>query len=122
MPYKDKQKQSDYQIRWMQARKTKWILEHGPCSCGSWDDLEVDHVDPSTKVSHRIWCWTEAKRELELSKCQVLCNACHLKKTLEQRPKAGHGTSSMYGYQGCRCDICTEAHRIAVADWRSRNG
>ena len=59
-------------------------MANGPCvKCGCWDldQLEVDHIDPNTKVSHRVWSWSKERRENELAKCQVLCRACHLTKT-----------------------------------------
>lgn len=43
--------------------------------------MEVDHIDPDSKVSHTVWSWTPKRRELELSKCQVLCRKCHRRKT-----------------------------------------
>lgn len=82
MSYKDKQLQSQYQNNWMKVRRETWIQENGPCdNCGSWENLEVDHINPSTKISHRIWSWKLEKRLLELSKCHVLCSACHLEKS-----------------------------------------
>lgn len=68
------------------ARRAEWLRVNGPCQiCRSKKDLEVDHIDPSTKVSHRIWGWRGERRNLELAKCQVLCKRCHKKKTKEQR-------------------------------------
>jgi hypothetical protein len=120
MPYKDKAKQSAYQVAWADRRRRDWLSQNGPCQCGSDDRLEVDHVDPTKKVSHRIWFWSDERRKMELEKCQVLCYDCHLEKTLEQRPKADHGGSGMYG-KGCRCVTCTEYQRVRVADWRRKN-
>jgi len=45
--------------------------------CGSWKKLELDHIDPKTKESHKIWSWSEERRNKELKKCQVLCYDCH---------------------------------------------
>lgn len=84
MPYKDRRKQLDYQNRWMQERKRKWFLEQGSCvQCGSSENLEVDHIDPTKKVTHNIWSWSDKRRQEELEKCQVLCYECHLAKTQE---------------------------------------
>lgn len=117
MPYKDKAKQSAYQVAWADRRRREWLIQNGPCQCGSNDRLEVDHVEPTKKVSHRIWFWSDERRKMELKKCQVLCYDCHLKKTLMQRPKADHGGSGMYN-KGCRCSLCTEYQRARVAEWR----
>lgn len=58
----------------------------GRCaSCGAANDLEVDHIDPATKVSHRFLTWSKDRLAEELAKCQLLCRPCHYKKTAEQR-------------------------------------
>lgn len=85
MPYKNKEEQIAYQIAWMRKRREAWLNENGPCVlCGSWIDLEVDHRDPATKVTHRVWSWAQSRREEELAKCQALCKACHEEKSAAQ--------------------------------------
>lgn len=75
----------NYQLTWMRNRREKWLQENGPCRhCGSWERLEVDHVDPSQKITNRVWSWAKEKREAELRKCQILCHACHLRKTAKE--------------------------------------
>lgn len=82
MPYSDPEKQREYQRLWMAKRRADWIAEHGPCvDCGSYEDLQVDHVDASVKVTHRVWSWSKARRGVELAKCVVRCNPCHVAKT-----------------------------------------
>jgi hypothetical protein len=86
MPYADPDKQRAYQAAWIRSRREAWLAEHGPCiDCGSWDQLEVDHLDSTTKVTHRIWSWSMARRTTELEKCVVRCTHCHGVKT------AAHG-------------------------------
>lgn len=83
----------------------------GKCAkCGSPENLELDHIDPTTKEIEvgaihsvsRVRFWAEIK------KCQLLCRSCHVKKTLAdkgQKPAKGtHGTLSSYRY--CHCDAC----------------
>lgn len=108
MGYKDKEKQREYQRRWVQKRRQDWLDENGPCvRCGSTEDLEVDHIDPDQKISHRIWSWSNSRRNEELEKCQVLCSDCHKKKTRAWHLSNGkHGTRTMYDNHGCRCDDC----------------
>lgn len=55
--------------------------------CGDTTRLEVDHIDPSTKVLNPFEVWTRKKesRDAELAKCQVLCHICHSKKTAADR-------------------------------------
>lgn len=85
MPYKDPERQLEYQRSWMARRRSDWIKAHGPCvDCGSSDNPEVDHADASTKVNHRVWSWSKARREAELAKCVVRCRACHARKTTSE--------------------------------------
>jgi hypothetical protein len=60
----------------------------GKCiSCGCKDNLEFDHIDPSTKSFNISSGYNKTKKELfeELSKCQLLCNKCHLEKTKKNK-------------------------------------
>jgi hypothetical protein len=76
----------------------------------------VDHVDPSTKVNHVIWSWSENRRLAELAKCQVLCHDCHVKKTIAQSlPQSVHGKLHMYRKHGCRCNECIKAYEVDKA-------
>jgi hypothetical protein len=104
MPYSTRQQQLAYQNEWTKRRRQEWLASNGPCPCGSSDRLEVDHKDPSLKVTHRIWTWSKARRDVELAKCQVLCHDCHWKKTkIQTFGPIQHGS----GYErNCRCRIC----------------
>ncbi len=74
-----------YQLAWMKKHRQEWFDINGPCvKCGSRKRLELDHVDPKTKESHKIWSWSEERRNKELKKCQVLCYDCHKKKTAKE--------------------------------------
>ncbi len=80
--------QRAYQNEWMQRRRRAWIAANGPCvDCGSWDQPEVDHVDPTLKVTHNVWSWSAERREIELAKCVVRCHDCHLAKSVTERAK-----------------------------------
>ena len=98
------------------TRRENWFLENGPCvECGSDKNLHLDHIDPSTKVSHKIWSWSESRMLEELAKCQVLCRPCHEEKTAKENserqggPK--HGTAHMYRKFKCRCEKCLAFRR-----------
>lgn len=96
----------------MAARRAKWLAENGPCvKCGSMEQLEVDHIDRTKKVDHKVWSWTEVRRLEELAKCQVLCRECHKKKTAVDMGyhQYKHGTRTMYNHGGCRCSLCRAA-------------
>ena len=122
MPYKDPEAQRAHQREWYARRRAEWIIAHGPCAiCGSWEDLEVDHVDPTTKLSHRVWSWAKERREAELAKCQVLCGTHHQEKSTQYRRDnpTEHGDSRYTSsWDPCRCEVCTEAHRIKKQAWR----
>lgn len=73
-----------YQREWLRRRREEWIAQNGPCArCGSTEQLDVDHIDAKTKVikPSSIWGLSAPKRLAELSKCQVLCRACHIEKS-----------------------------------------
>ena len=111
MPYKDLNRQREYQRCWMAERRKQYLADKR-CICGSVDRLEVHHVDPRKKVSHRIWSWSAGRRFRELQKCIVLCYACHLERTRKQLQKPiRHGTNNGYcNPYGCRCIACKRAH------------
>lgn len=57
----------------------------GRCeSCGSIEQLEIDHIDPAKKTmaAGDAFMRRAEIRETELAKCQVLCSDCHLAKTI----------------------------------------
>jgi len=95
----------------VRQRREDWLEKNGPCKkCGSMIRLEVDHINPTTKVSHTVWSWREPRRLAELKKCQVLCHDCHLEKTrLSLVKPLVHGT--LTGYKTCRCSLCLAANR-----------
>jgi hypothetical protein len=104
----------NYQRSWVARRRADWLQENGPCLwCGSWEKLEIDHVDPALKVTHQIWSWSGPRREGELTKCRVLCYACHKK-----RHAAPHGAKKRYEH-GCRCAECRLANTREKRRWRA---
>lgn len=111
-------------------RRIDWFKENGPCrKCSSWENLELDHIDPSTKESHLIWSWSDERRLIELAKCQPLCHKCHKLKTTEylrlifKKPFEArkHGTTNNYWHGPCRCDLCKAAFRVWRHDSYKRN-
>lgn len=81
MPYKDPEAQRKYQREWVAARRTEYFQDKFCETCSTVENLELDHVDPETKVDNRIWSWSAARREIELAKCVVLCHDCHVAKS-----------------------------------------
>jgi len=113
---------AEYKRNWVAARRAEWMADKFCLVCGTTQDLEVDHIDPAQKVSHRIWSWAIPRRNAELAKCQILCKAHHLEKTLAQRPKPEHGTVSRYSSKvhKCRCDLCRRANADRANILRAR--
>ncbi len=68
----------------LKAQRAQWLVDNGPCQgCGSWDYLEIDHIDPATKTCPPFGIRTSVEdRRRELPKCQVLCSGCHRAKTI----------------------------------------
>lgn len=95
MPYKDKEQQRAYQREWCQRRRAEHLAGESCVKCGSTDRLEIDHIEEHRKVSHRIWSWTDKRRQQELDKCQVLCHDCHQEKTSAYLSKKYQGENSV---------------------------
>lgn len=125
MPYKGDKKR-EYQAVWRNKRRAMWIAQNGPCkSCGSMYKLEIDHIDRDTKdfKASSLWNRRAEVRMRELAKCQVLCYDCHKDKSIKESSIAEyHGTGAGWSNRKCRCDLCREYHRNAVAEYRSRTG
>ena len=114
----------EYQKEWIKKRREAWFESKGnQCAqCGSEDRLELDHIDPSKKVSHRIWCWAEERRLEELAKCQPLCYGCHQAKTRIDKKEmfpVRHGENAGYD-SGCRLKCCRDAHAETERNRRVR--
>lgn len=119
--YMDKDRQREYQRRWMQKRRDEWIKANGPCQlCGSSKDLEVDHIDRKTKLYTPTKLWgmsrTNPKRVAELAKCQVLCTICHNTKTVAE--KSIPCNDRLAERKGCNCDLCKKLHASRMRRWR----
>jgi hypothetical protein len=82
VPYSDPDQQRAYQRDRYARCRAEWFAANGPCvDCGSQEELQLDHVDPSQKISHKIWSWSPTRREAELSKCVIRCKPCHDRKS-----------------------------------------
>lgn len=110
------------------ARRNAYIvLLGGKCvRCGSIEDLEFDHVDPSTKTVRYIWSLSKARLDAEMSLLQLLCVPCHIQKTKAEfdqyhRPRLNpvsqykalsviHGTHRGRYQYNCRCEPCHVAY------------
>lgn len=110
----------------IKSRREKWFSENGPCKiCGSYEKLELDHIDPRTKDlrlkthSDAIWSWSDKNRILELSKCQILCFACHVKKSkIDNSVVNYHGSYLGYKDRKCRCEPCVQASMFYKKEYK----
>lgn len=118
MPYKNPAKRMEYQREWYAARRAKGIeLLGGKCVlCGATEELELDHIDPATKFTHRIFSYNWNKINEELAKCQLLCVPCHFEKTLVFISTAGGtwATRRNHHKKGCGCRACREMRSAEV--------
>src|SRR5690349_14793964 len=94
----------------------------GECvRCGATEDLQFDHIDPSTKRfaigSSMSRAWAELVEEA--LKTQLLCPPCHREKGAEDRPEVPH-SFYRYLYYGCRCAICRAANAAKSARLRAQ--
>lgn len=105
------EKKRTYQLNWITARKRKHLEQLGCCFfCGSHDKIEIHHIDPEVKESHKIWSWSDDRIENELRKCVAMCHECHTRfHQLIKRKALKHGSYSAYRL-GCRCSECRTAN------------
>lgn len=107
-------------------RKEALALLGGLCvHCGITENLQFDHIDPNTKLFSIGTILNNAPWDRilsELSKCQLLCKQCHVKKTLQDKglTTATHGSYTMYRHHKCRCDLCKQANTAMTAKHRSK--
>jgi 5-methylcytosine-specific restriction endonuclease McrA len=115
----DAERRRGYNKAWRQARRARLVEMLGGCCvrCGATEDLEFDHIDPSTKVFAVCAGLSKAWGVLveEAAKCQLLCKPCHVAKGAEDRPELAHGTYYVYWYWNCRCDLCKAANAAKSA-------
>lgn len=96
VPYKDPDVQRRYQRERCARIRAEWFAGKSCVDCGTRGNLEIDHVEPALKVSHRVWSWSEVRRLTELAKCVVRCAPCHDSKTYrnnEYLRGEAHGSS-----------------------------
>lgn len=92
MPMGTKEEQRAFQRNWMRQRRLEFFKDKCCVKCGSVENLNLDHIDPATKVTHNIWSWKKERREAEISKCQVLCFNCHAEKSAAYRIERAKGS------------------------------
>lgn len=94
MPYADPDRQREYMRQWIASRRAEYFTGKSCVRCNSTEQLELDHIDRTIKITHSIWSWSKVRREAELAKCQVLCRECHKEKTAREESKIFSGEGS----------------------------
>lgn len=121
MPYKDPEIQKTYQREWIRKRREKYTAGFCCIDCGSKEKIHIDHVDPSKKLDHRIWSWSEKRLLEELNKCVPRCENCHTERHAKEMRVDHHGLT-MYENHGCRCKTCKKAKAIKNLRTRVNRG
>ena len=102
-----------YQRKRLADRRDAYFADKCCKRCGSHENLANHHRNPKTKGRNfnTVFGWSEARREAELAKCDVLCKSCHSKLHNRKRMKPiVHGTLNGYIHRICRCDECRDAY------------
>lgn len=90
----------------------------GVCvKCGADENLEFDHIDPSTKVHHvsEAANWALERFLSEVDKCQLLCKPCHIEKTRQEVSK-----HSPWSRNRCYCQECKDVRSAYYKNRPSR--
>ncbi len=97
--------------RYNERMKEARTLLGGKCvRCSETNGLQFDHIDPKTKsfTIGQMWSVSKELFDIEIRKCQLLCQRCHEEKTLvdkgQKSAKNTHGTLSSMRY--CKCELC----------------
>lgn len=78
MPYASRVDQRRSQREWFRRRRAELLAGASCMHCGTAESLELHHLDPAVKSSHRITSWSRSRQREELAKCMWLCTECHL--------------------------------------------
>jgi hypothetical protein len=85
VPIADPDERRAYHREWMRRRRASFFADKACAECGAIERLELNHLDPETKVSHAIWSWSEKRRLAEIAKCEIVCRDCHHARHREHR-------------------------------------
>lgn len=103
----------EYMLKRYHTRREQAIEKlGGKCAiCGTTEDLEIDHIDPSTKSMDlgRAWSYSQKRYDKEIELCQLLCYDCHKTKSGNEH-SVDHG-KGLTGKRNCYCDLCKPLKR-----------
>lgn len=127
-----KEEYNEYMKTYMLKRYNERLSEAkiylgGKCTkCTETENLDFDHIIPSTKKFTIGVLWSINKEDFwkEIEKCQLLCKPCHNKKTIVDKGQVSargtHGTISSVRY--CSCDLCKAAKNKYNKERREKLG
>lgn len=104
----------DYHRDYWHKRRQRLIdYLGGECvKCGSKDNLEFDHIDKNKKSYDISKGMSLKKHKDEIDKCQLLCNTCHIEKTVKENSGIAHGSVYAWMKAKCECSICLDNKRV----------
>jgi 5-methylcytosine-specific restriction endonuclease McrA len=122
-----KEERRKYNLNRYYTEKEKIIKSlGGECViCKSKNKLEIDHINPNTKLFEvsLLLSYSKDVVKKEVLKCQILCKECHITKTIlesgKKIAKGTHGTLSSYRY--CKCDSCKKAKHDYMQQYNMPN-
>lgn len=107
--------------RYHELRAHTVDLLGGKCvMCSSTELLEIDHIDRSTKEFDlgKEWATSYERYLKEVSKCQLLCRACHSKKSANEC-SVDHG-GGLSGKKNCPCILCKKRKAEYMMDYERK--
>lgn len=111
-----------YNIERYHRRRAEFIATlGGKCAkCGSVENLEIDHIDRSTKLMDvgKMLSFSLQTSLDELKKCQALCSKCHLEKTISES-SVPHG-GGLTGKRNCYCELCAPLKRAYMRQFKRK--
>jgi hypothetical protein len=113
----------EYMLRRYHTRRAEAVERlGGKCKvCGTVENLEIDHVDRTTKTMNvnRMCSVSRPRFEAELELCQLLCREHHKQKS-DQEQSVNHGEGKT-GKRNCRCELCGPLKREYARQWKRNN-
>lgn len=113
----------EYMLKRYHRRRSDSIEKlGGKCVvCGTTDNLEIDHIDRSTKTMaiSGLWSCNIQRYEAELKLCQLLCEEHHKQKTSREN-SVEHGGGKT-GKRNCYCELCAPLKRAYARERRELN-
>jgi len=110
----------EYMLKRYHKRRSESIEKlGGKCVvCGSTENLEIDHIDRTTKTMNisGLWSANIVRYEAELKLCQLLCEEHHKQKTRREN-SVDHGEGKT-GKRNCYCELCATLKRTYARERR----